>query len=247
MRQLIFSAVMGFGIAVSLVAFAQSKAKLEPFVPASLPQTIKPNPVPKTMTENQKLPPGASFVRNCLPSIKGLLVPVDVSNVKPDPVVSRQIQAIVDADQAMRQNNQPFKVSDDQKRREKLLPLIPRAVTAQDFAKISLVFQHGDCVPLFMLANRMASIAIQLTPIGSKLESQDIDPRWLYAATLDRALMYSDLSQKYGTQYTSQGGPCMRLYVVDPRTTDAERAKYNLPSLKQAIAKNKTINGPSCK
>jgi hypothetical protein len=244
---LIFSAVMGFGIAVSLVAFAQSKAKLEPFVPASLPQTIKPNPVPKTMIENQKLLPGESINRSCKPSLNGLLVPTDVSGLKPDPIVSKQIQTIVDADQAMRQNNQPFKVSDDQKRREKLLPLIPRAITAQDFAKISLVFQHGNCVAEIMLANRMASIAIQLTPIGSKLKSQDIDPRWLYAATLDRALMYSDLAQKYGTQYMTPKGKCTQLYVVDPRTTDAERAKYGVPSLKQAIARAKKFDSPGCK
>jgi hypothetical protein len=247
MRQLVFGAVLGFGVAISLVAFAQSKAKLELFVPAPLPQTTKPNPVPKTMIENQKLRPGESIDRSCKPSLKGLLVPTDVSGLKPDPIVSKQIQSIVDADQAMRQNNQPFKISDDQKRREKLLPLIPRAMTTQDFANISLVFQHGNCVAEIMLANKMATMAMQLMPTGRMSESQDIDPRWLYAATLDRALMYSDLAQKFGTQYTSQGGPCMRLYVVDPRTTDTERAKYNLPSLKQAIAKNKTINGPGCK
>jgi hypothetical protein len=247
MRRWLFNAVMGFGVAVSLVAFAQSKAKLEPFVLAPLPQTIKPNPIPKTMTENQKLPPGASFVRNCLPSIKGLLVPVDVSNVKPDPVVSGQIQTIVDADQAMRQNNQPFKVSDDQKRREKLLPLIPRAVTALDFANISLVFQHGDCVPLFMLANRMASMAIELIPSGKTFESRYENPHWLYAATLDRALMYSDLAQKFGTQYLTPSESCTKLYVVDPRTTDAERAEYGVPSLKQAIAQAKTFDRPGCK
>ena len=245
MRQLIFKTVLGFGIAISLVAFAQ-KAKLEPFVPAPLPKTIKPNPIPKTMVENQKLLPGMSIDQICRPSLRGLLVPTDVSSLKPDPIVSKQIQTIVDADQAMRQNNQPFNSSDDQKRRQKLIPLISRAVTAQDFARISLVFQHGNCVPEIMLANKMASMAIQLTPKGRKLGSQDIDPRWLYAATLDRALMYSDLAQKYGTQYTSHGGRCVRLYVVDPRTTDAERAQYNVPSLKRAIATAKTLKSPGC-
>jgi hypothetical protein len=248
MRRLVFSAVMGFGIAVSLIALAQSKAKLEPFVPAPLPQTIKPNPVPKSMTENQKLPPGASFVRNCLPSIKGLLVPVDVSNVKPDPVVSKQILTIVNADQAARVGIMSANVNlEDQKRREKLLPLIPKAVTAEDFSHISLVFQHSDCVPLFMLANRMASMAIELIPAGTTFESKYGNPRWLYAATLDRALMNSDLAQKFGTQYLTPNGSCTKLYVVDPRTTDAERAKYGVPSLKQAIAQAKTFDHPGCK
>jgi hypothetical protein len=247
MRRWLFNAVMGFGVAVSLVAFAQSKAKLELFVPASLPKTIKPNPVPKTMIENQKLLPGMSIGRSCKPALKGLLVPTDVSGLKPDPIVSKKIQTIVDADQAMRQNNQPFNISDDQKRREKLLPLITRAVTALDFANISLVFQHGDCVPLFMLANRMASMAIELIPSGKTFESRYENPHWLYAATLDRALMYSDLAQKFGTQYLTPSGNCTKLYVVDPRTTDAERAKYGVPSLKQAIAQAKTFDRPGCK
>jgi hypothetical protein len=247
MRRLIINVALGFGIAVSLVAFAQSKAKLELFVPAPLPQTIKPNPVPKTMIENQKLLPGESIDRSCKPSLKGLLVPTDVSGLKPDPIVSKQIQTIVDADQAMRQNNGAFDNSQDQKRREQLLPLIPRAVTVRDFSNISLVFQHGDCVPLFMLANRMASMAIALLPAGKTFESRYGNPRWLYAATLDRALMNSDLAQKFGTQYLTPSGSCTKLYVVDPRTTDAERAKYGVPSLKQAIAQAKKFDSPGCK
>ena len=40
----------------------------------------------------------------------------------------------------------------------------------------------------------------------------------MYAATLDRALMYAGRAQKFGTQYFGQ---CNRLYVVDPRTNQS--------------------------
>jgi len=72
--------------------------------------------------------------------------------------------------------------------------------------------------------------------------------KWLYAATLDRALMNSGQAQKYGTQYISgSNGQCSRLYVVDPRTTDAERKSYNVPTLEEAIARAKMFATPSCK
>jgi hypothetical protein len=231
------------------IVLAQSGPKLEPFVADALPETIKPNPIPEGMTDDPVLPAGAVMIRTCLPSLKNLQIPTDASKAKPDPAISKRIQAIVDADQAARQKPLDDKaVFEDQKRREALLPLIPRAVTAIDFANIALVFQHGDCVPLFMLANKMATLAMKLTPTGQKLDSRYEDPYWLYAATLDRALKTSSKAQKFGTQYTSGGnGECYRLYLVDPRTSDAERAKYHVPSLQKAIARAKELSPPNCK
>ena len=94
-----------------------------------------------------------------------------------------------------------------------------------------------------MLANRMALMSMNTSQSG-KQSSRDIDPKPMYATTLDRALMYSGRAQKFGTQYF---GKCSRLYVVDPRTTDAERKSYNVPSLEEAIARAKTFAAPSCK
>jgi hypothetical protein len=228
------------------IVLAQSNVRLEPFAPDALPETIKPNPIPAGMADNPALPPGASIARSCLPSLKNLQIPTDVSKAKPDQAISKRIQAIVDADQAARQKPLDDKaVLEDQKRREALMPLIPRAVTANDFANIGLVFQHGDCVPSFMLANKMAAIAIRLT---KKLDSRSIDPYLLYADSLDRALQNSSKAQKFGTQYASGwNGECYRLYLVDPRTTDAERAKYHVLPLQKAIAMAKELSPPNCK
>ena len=231
------------------VVLAQSGVRLEPFVPDALPETIKPNPIPEGMADNPVLPPGAVMIRKCLPSLNNLQIPTDISKAKPDQAISKRIQAIVDADQAARQKPLDSKaVLEDQKRREALMPLIPRAVTANDFANIGLVFQHGDCVPLFMLANKMATLAMKLTPTGQKLDSRYEDPYWLYAATLDRALQNSSKAQKFGTQYVSGwNGECFRLYLVDPRTTDEERAKYHVLPLQKAIARAKELSPPNCK
>jgi hypothetical protein len=110
------------------------------------------------------------------------------------------------------------------------------------------VFQHGDCVPLFMLANKMAALAMQLTPNSKTFGSRYEDPSWLYAATLDRALQNGSKAQKFGTQYAGGlNGECFRLYLVDPRTTDPERAKYHVPTLQKAIVRAKELSPSNCK
>jgi hypothetical protein len=227
-------------------AIAQTTAKLELFKPVPLPETVMPNPIPEGMIG---LPQGfigmSENLSSCTtPSLDGLQVPVDVTGVKADDAVSKKIQDIVDADQAAR-NVQDFskvdweKVSrEDAERRTALLALIPNAVSADDFANIALVFQHGDCIGHYMLANHFARLGAS----GSELA------RWLIAATLDRALMNTGRAQKYGTQYTSIGETnCFALYVVDPRTTDEERLKFRVPILTKALAQAKEFNAPGCK
>lgn len=237
-----------FMFVIVSVVIAQSKTKLEIYKPAPLPETIKPNPVPKTMTD---IPPGLSLSSSgsCLPSVKGLHIPSDTKGMKPNLAVSKQIQAIADADQATREKGILNKKTnlEDQQRRIKLLALIPKAVTVQDFANIALVFQHGDCTSLFMLANKMARMAINLAPTGTtKFKYGSI--RWLYAATLDRALEYATPSraQKFGTQNFALGNDCIRMYVVDPRTTDEERAEFDVAPLEKLIADNKARQTPGC-
>ena len=59
--------------------------------------------------------------------------------------------------------------------------------------------------------------------------------RWLAAAAYDRWLMLQNKPQKYGTQYRSDGDR-WKLWDVDPATTDAERAAWDVPSLAEALA-----------
>lgn len=225
-------------------AIAQSTAKLELFKAAPLPMTVMLDPIPTGMVGPGQYPRMRENTSACLPSIDGLQVSVDVSGVQADIAVSKKIQDIVDADQAARQIEDFSKVDwaqvsrDDTERRRALLALIPKAVSATDFANIALVFQHGDCIPHYMLANHFARLGTS----GSELA------RWLVAATLDRALMGIGRAQKYGTQYTSIGSTeCFALYVVDPSTTDEERLKFRVPILTEAIAQAKMFNTANCK
>jgi hypothetical protein len=238
----------GFVLVAALlsVSLAQSGATLEVFKPAPLPETIKPNPIPKTMMD---YPDKVSISGNgsCSPSLKNVMIPADLSNAKPNPTLSKQLAELVIRDQAPRLGKpDPDGARGDRVRREKVLPLIQQAVTSEDFINIALIFQHGDCVEDFMLANRLASIAIGIED-RAKVKSKSVDPRQFYAITLDRALQRSRKAQKFGTQYSSWKNDCTRLYVTDPRTTDAERAEYNVPPLRQAIADAKKYAVPGCK
>jgi hypothetical protein len=235
-------------VAIAVIAgfaLAQATAKLELFKPAPLPQTIMPNPIPEGMVGPGPYQPMSESLSACTtPSLDGLQVPVDVSGVPEDVAISKQIQDIVDADQAPRMVEDFSKIDwdkvsrEDAERRTALLALIPKAVTGENFANVALVFQHGDCIGHYMLANHFARLGAS----GSELA------RWLVAATLDRALMNVGRAQKYGTQYTSIGSTeCFALYVVDPTTTDADRAKFRVPTLFAAIAQAKEFNAANCK
>jgi hypothetical protein len=58
--------------------------------------------------------------------------------------------------------------------------------------------------------------------------------RWLAAAAYDRWCMYEGRPQKYGTQFVPDGVR-HRLWDVDPETTDAERASWDVPSLAEQL------------
>ena len=225
-------------------ALGQPGAKLEVFVPEPLPVTTKPVPIPDGMTDlPTSFPIMSERGGNCFPRLEGLMVPVDVRNATPDAATSDRIERIKNADQAARQQSTPDtdwrKVAEqDRERREALLPLIPRAVTGQDFAFAALVFQHGGCVPHYRLAHHLARMGADRDPLA----------RWLVAATLDRALMSVGRAQKYGTQYAfrTDRPDCFALYVVDPTTTDAERLTLGAPTLHEAIFEAKAFNPPNC-
>jgi hypothetical protein len=99
---------------------------------------------------------------------------------------------------------------------------VPEAV---DLYHAALLFQHGDLVEDAWRAYELAHAAA---------ERGDERARWLTAAAYDRWLMYQSKSQKYGTQYVSDGIR-QRLWDVDPTTIDAERAAWNVPPLAEQI------------
>src|SRR5688572_18636934 len=99
--------------------------------------------------------------------------------------------------------------------------------TAEDYFHAARIFQHGDTPDD---AWRAYQLALQSTKLGHH------PARWLTAAAYDRWLMYQGKPQKYGTQYVSDGKR-QRLWDVDPSTTDAERAEWDVPPLAEQLRK----------
>ncbi len=152
---------------------------------------------------------------------------------QPNSQVSNTLKALYQTDQKARQ--QPSNEIDwkqvskeDRDRRIAVITLLRegKLFTADDYFYAAMIFQHGNCPDHFKLTNTLAGKAMSL---GHP------DASWLYAASLDRYLLNTGKPQKYGTQYESGPNCTFVLSPVDPKTTDAERLSYNVPSL--AVAK----------
>jgi hypothetical protein len=105
---------------------------------------------------------------------------------------------------------------------------------ALDFFHAATVLQHGDKVEHYKLANELCEKAINLGEERAK---------WLYAATLDRYLMNTGKKfQELGTQYKKNNKGKWELYPVDPKTSDMDRARYNVPSLENLKNQEKKLN-----
>jgi hypothetical protein len=158
------------------------------------------------------------------------VVPLTFGDDEP-PKITARIQALFVADQAARQSPPSdwgeVSRADAERRHEVLNYLSAGQVNAAEtLYYAAFIFQHGNCPEHYDLAHQLAEQAIQ------RGYSQ---ARWIYAASLDRALMSRGLPQKYGTQYVSYDGGPLELYQYDPTTTDEERQQYNVPPLSELL------------
>ena len=120
----------------------------------------------------------------------------------------------------------------DRVRRERAAAAIAALRAADDVAPIDLyhaawLFNHGDAAAEARQAHEWAW---QSALLGHG------PARWLAAAAYDRACMYDGTPQKYGTQFIPDGTR-YRLWDVDPATTDAERAAWDVPTLAEQHAR----------
>lgn len=91
--------------------------------------------------------------------------------------------------------------------------------TATDYWHAARLLQHGERLAHWWQAHLLALAAADLGhPEG----------RWLAAAALDRWLLHQDRPQRFGTQSVGDGQGGVRVWDVDPTTTDAERAAWNV-------------------
>ncbi|MDO1447824.1 hypothetical protein Q0590_16250 [Rhodocytophaga aerolata] len=96
-------------------------------------------------------------------------------------------------------------------------------LSGEDYFYACIIFLHGDCPEDFWQAYTCALKSVEL---------QYAPARKLAAAAYDRWLMYQGKPQKYGLQYVPDGTR-LRVWDVDPQTTDAERADWDVPPLEE--------------
>ncbi len=140
------------------------------------------------------------------------------------------LQTLFDADQHDCQHQPP----DDspayhqlrernRQRRESVQDILQsgKSLSGEDYFRACIIFLHGDGPEDFW---RAYTCALQSVERGYP------PARQFAAAAYDRWLMYQGKPQKFGLQYVPDGEK-LRVWDVDPTTTDAERAAWDVPPL----------------
>lgn len=124
----------------------------------------------------------------------------------------------------------------DRARRERAGALLAEETPASPEALYAAawLYNHGDEAAEARLGHELARRAAALGHGPA---------RWLTAAALDRSLMYSGLPQKYGTNIVPDGVR-LRLWDVDPTTTDEERGAWDVPPLAEMQARAAAMDEP---
>lgn len=111
-------------------------------------------------------------------------------------------------------------------RRVKELLKAGAAENAEDLFCAAMILQHGSSLEDYCQAHELAK---------ASADGGYAPARWLAAAAYDRWLMHQGEPQHFGTQYFSMAGGPLRLWKVDPATTDDERARWDVPPLRDAL------------
>lgn len=110
-----------------------------------------------------------------------------------------------------------------QKKVQKLLDT-NKSKSGRDFFIASMIFHHGFTQTS---ARKAISYAKKAVELGYK------KGKWLVASATDRLLQLQEKPQKFGTQIVETKSGKIKMYKVDSKTTDEERKKYDLPTLKE--------------
>ena len=121
----------------------------------------------------------------------------------------------------------------DVARRARVAELIDSGAltSGDDFFHAAMVFHHGSTVDDHRRAHELALEAVNRGYEGVRPWHT---ARWLAAAAYDRWLVHQGQPQKYGTQARDIGDH-RELWPVDPETTDAERARWDVRPLHESI------------
>ncbi|WP_449448039.1 hypothetical protein [Thermomonas brevis] len=119
----------------------------------------------------------------------------------------------------------------DQARRERVKALLDAGAvrSAADHYHAAMVFQHGDSLADFRLANALATLAMAQAP-------DDAHYRWLVGASWDRLLMRQLQPQWYGTQFKGDSKGMYLYPVAADAVSDDERKAMVGHTLAEEIA-----------
>jgi hypothetical protein len=154
--------------------------------------------------------------------------------------MNQELHELFLADQEERANHPAYDTPEywalrerDARRRQRVSELLAEGyVTApDDYYEAALIYQHGETLEEIWQAHELAQ---QAALMGAMASLGAKDSLWLAAATLDRWLMYQGKPQTYGTQFVPDGKR-IRLWDIDPATTDAERAASHVPALREQL------------
>lgn len=96
--------------------------------------------------------------------------------------------------------------------------------TGKNYFTLAMIFHHAYKLNYSKKAVKFAKLAVEKNYKKGK---------WLIASTTDRLLQLQNKPQKFGTQVENMNTKKLKMYKLDPKTTDKERKEYGLPSLKE--------------
>jgi hypothetical protein len=156
--------------------------------------------------------------------------------------MTSELQDLFRADQDERMNHPEYGTPEywslrerDAERRKRLESIVKSngLKEPEDFYHAAWILNHGESVEELRQAHLLAK---QATELGLRRA------RWLAAAAYDRWLMYQGRRQKYGTQIVPDGKR-QRVWDVEPATSDAERAEWDVPSLAEMNRRAEEVTG----
>ncbi|MFZ5817686.1 MAG: DUF6624 domain-containing protein [Bacillota bacterium] len=147
--------------------------------------------------------------------------------------MNAELAALYEADQADRRDGLPYRDRDRARlARVKELVAEGQVITPDDQFRAAMILHHGQTLEDFEQAHRFARLAF---------ESGYERARKLVALTWDRWLTHQGRPQKFGTQYLHDRSG-WRLMEYDPATTDAERAEWEVPPLRELLETVEQLN-----
>lgn len=151
-------------------------------------------------------------------------------------LMSLNIDKLYLSDQEDRKNNWSIVAKRDEIRRKRVGQLIDsnKIISAKDYAKAAMIFQHGVDSSDYLKAVEFMKTAMKIDSTVNKS---------LFAAATDRYLISIGKPQVYGTQYIQEGNGTWELKNYDTTAiSDEEKKRFGVGSLNEQMEKLKELN-----